>query len=44
MEKSTKVNLLRKKRISDLKIFEDSCIVSYKNEQEINISYFWRHF
>ena len=29
-----------RKRISDLKIFEDSCIVSYKNEQEINISYF----
>ena len=34
-----------RKRISDLKIFEDSCIVSYKNEQEINISYFGkRHF
>ena len=29
----------QRKRISDFKIFQDSCIVSYINEQEINISY-----
>ena len=29
-----------RKRISNLKIFEDSCIVSYKNGKEINIAYF----
>ncbi len=30
----------KRKRISNLKIFDDSCIVSYKNKREINISYF----
>ena len=35
MEKSTKVNSLRKERISNLKIFEDSCIVSYKMNKRL---------
>ena len=30
----------KRKRISNLKIYEDSCIVSYKNAQKINIAYF----